>query len=863
MPSFTRTHLRRFVTELRRRKVVRVALAYAVGAWVVIQVSATVLPHVGLPGVVVTAVIVLVAAGFPLALVLSWAYDLHPDSYGWSPAPHQAASGGPGAAPALEERVTSVRYRVPPASHPLVGRQEAVAAVAALLHDNRLLTVVGPGGVGKTRLALEVGLLLQEDFEHGACLIPLAGITSIEPLIPELALRLRLPFGSNEDPRRRIVDYLREKELLLLLDNFEQLAGDSTLLVELLEAAPRVRILVTSRERLRLSAESLYPLEPLAVDAAAGGTSPAEELFLQVARRLDPAYRPTSEAARAVGRICRRLEGIPLAIELAAAWRGSLSEAEIESEIQRSQDFLQAGYRDIPDRHRNLRAAFESSWSLLEGEEQRVFSRLAVFRSGFERRGAEEVAGASRASLAALQGKSLLRSAAGGRYEVLELLRCYAEEKLEVDAREARTIRLRHSHYFSRMLVEAGSTASQLGAAPSKLEEETDNLRAAWLTGVRERSEEVLERMVGPLFEFYDLRGWAKEGVEMFQQALQVLDSLPAAHPERRTAALAGRLSTRVGMFHCRLGVAAEARLALERGRDQADLAGDALESSLALDGLGQLAQGCGEYADARRYFSGALTAAERAGDEQMRGRALAGLGLTAWMLGDNAEARRLFGEAIPVLGSRMGGALRNLGVVEAADGDQAEAEQLFKRALALEREYGNQRGVAHALQHLAVLAHERGREDEAEGHLREAIAIARETGNRRLLAYCSNLRALIALGGERHDVARGLLATALTVSAETGDRPLGLQVLIGYCRLAADEEGDAARAVEMLTAIHRHPATDQGGKEEAASALAALRKVMDQSEFAAASVRGESEEAAGALEAQLASGVAPATAPF
>jgi predicted ATPase len=331
----------------------------------------------------------------------------------------------------------------------------------------RLITIVGPGGIGKTRLALEVaeGQLnsLQPLFPDGVFFVPLAHISASDEMAPVVAealdFRLGGP-GESRTGRQQVLDFLRENRMLLVLDNFEHLlcshAGDGTdqgagFVADVLHTAPRVQLLVTSRERLPLREEQAFPIAGLdyAEEGAKDADSSSARLFLQCARRASPSFELAPGEAAVVAHICHLLEGMPLAIELAATWVDALTLADIVAEIERGLGFLAAEWQDAPARHRSVRAAIDASWRRLTERDQSIFSQLCVFRGGFTREAAREVAGADVHTLARLVDKSLLSfSHERGRYDVHELLRQYGRERLAADAEQEFAARDRHSAYY-------------------------------------------------------------------------------------------------------------------------------------------------------------------------------------------------------------------------------------------------------------------------------------------------------------------------------------------------------------------------------------------------------------------------------
>ena len=316
-------------------------------------------------------------------------------------------------------------------STPFIGREEELAQLARWLNDPeaRLLTLVGSGGIGKTRLALHCALVHGDRFTHGAYFVPLAPV-SADLLISAIAQSLDLSFLGRQIPKLQLLDYLREKHLLLVLDNFEHLRDQAALLTDISTRAPRVKLLVTSREWLNLPQERVFDLRGLPFPEA---NRPAEtnledyaavQLFVQNARRVHWSFMLRSEE-RGVERICQLVEGMPLGIELAAAWVRVISPEEIAREIGRDFQFLSTTLGGLPERHRSLRVVFDYSYNRLSSEAQRAFRQMSVFKAGFSRDAAERVAGAPLPLLATLVDHSLLHRTVSGRYEVHELLRQY------------------------------------------------------------------------------------------------------------------------------------------------------------------------------------------------------------------------------------------------------------------------------------------------------------------------------------------------------------------------------------------------------------------------------------------------------
>jgi len=420
--------------------------------------------------------------------------------------------------------VTTARSAVPspPASSPIdqfpaqgtpfVGRESELAGIARLLArpDCRLLTLVGPGGIGKTRLAIQTARGHATDFRHGAHFIDLSAVPASDGLPAAIVAALRLPAG--DDVWHTVLDYAREKQQLLVLDNFEQLIDGALLLSELLATASQLKLIVTSRERLNVPEEWVLPIEGLTYPqddrASALEAYSAIELFTQHAQRANATFVLDDAAKPHVSHICQMLEGMPLGVMLAAAWVKMLSCAEIEHELSRDLDFLAVRSRHVPERHRSLRAVFGHAWQQLSEAERVAFQQLTVFQGGFRAEAAAQVTGASLHVLAQLVDKSLVRRDAAGRYDLHEMVKQYAAEKLAVDAAEADRVRGWHSAYYLDVVCDRDADLKgphQLGTL-NYLRAEGENVRAAWLWAVEHRQVERLLR-VAPVLHRLDV--WA------------------------------------------------------------------------------------------------------------------------------------------------------------------------------------------------------------------------------------------------------------------------------------------------------------------------------------------------------------------
>jgi predicted ATPase/DNA-binding CsgD family transcriptional regulator len=413
----------------------------------------------------------------------------------------------------------------PPQPTPFVGREEEIASLQGYLADPtcRLLTLVGPGGIGKTRLALEVARSLA--FADGVRFVDLQPVNTSEVLINAIANTLGLLLSGPEGPRRQLLSYLSTHEMLLLLDNFEQLLDCVDLLADILTIAPNIKLLVTSREALNLQEEWLWQVGGLQVPDHPAvtniGSYSAVQLFAERVRRTRQDFALTGQEA-SVTHICQLVEGLPLALELAAGWTKALSCAEIVDEIQRGLDFLKTNKRNMPQRHQSMQAVFDHSWRLLTESERQAFSQLSVFRGGFRREAAEQVAGADLSTLAGLMDKSFLRVSAGGRYEIHELMRQYGDEHLKATPDAKRETQHRHCAYYAAFLYQRQVTlrGPQQARALDEIEAELDNIRATWEWAVEHGMADEIRQSMHSLYVFCHIRAHAPECERLFDLAI-------------------------------------------------------------------------------------------------------------------------------------------------------------------------------------------------------------------------------------------------------------------------------------------------------------------------------------------------------
>jgi predicted ATPase/DNA-binding SARP family transcriptional activator/Tfp pilus assembly protein PilF len=663
------------------------------------------------------------------------------------PAQRVPAASAAVAATTFVATAPAPRHNLPPQPTPFVGRAPELAEITALLADPacRLLTLVGPGGVGKTRLALQAAEQAVGAFPHGVHFVPLAPIESAGFLVPTIAAALDFSFFQREgvEPRQQLLDYLREKGMLLLLDNFEHLVDGAGLLAELSGHAPGVKLLVTSRERLHLRGEWAFDVKGMrfpqdgeeAIEALADYS--AVKLFLQHAGQAQAGFSPAEDEWLDLVRICRLVEGVPLGIELAAAWVRMLSCREIAAEIEKSLDFLSTSLRDAPERHRSLRAVFDHSWQLLSEAERAALARLSVFRGGFGREAAQQVAGASLPLLASLADKSLLQRDTSGRYGMHEAVRQYAADKLKVLGDEA-AVRDQHCRTYATFLEQRTNDLCSRRQIEALVEvtREIENVRAAWRWATTQAKVPELWRAATGLAIFFHIRSLFQEGEAAFRQAAAALEAVRQQGTTDEIDRTLGLLWAYQGQFAHRLYQHEVGRQLLQRSLSLLRPLGLGME--LAMANLWGVTVGLVDDAtEAEQRCQQTLGYFQSVGNAWGVGLALTQLSELAQLRGDITKAKHHLQEAIADLsavGDRWGIAFALFGLGSLAQhqgGERAEAKRHYLESLEMRRELGDRWGMSICLDYIGYLAREMGQYDEARPLHEESQAISREIGDR------------------------------------------------------------------------------------------------------------------------------------
>ena len=666
---------------------------------------------------------------------------------------------------------------------PLVGREREIREIAELVRkeDMRLITLTGPGGTGKTRLGLQAAADLLEEFPDGVFFVALATITELELVASTIALALGVKESAGQSLMESLKNYLRDKRVLLVLDNFEQVLEGAPLVGELLGACPKLKVLATSRIPLKLYGEQEYLVPPLSLPDPKV-MPPLEiltqyeavKLFVQRARAVKADFTVTNENAPAVAEICARLDGLPLAIELAAARTRMLPPQKMLERLGNRLKLLKGGARDLPTRQQTLRGTIDWSYELLEEEEKTLFGRLSVFSGGRTLEAIEEICDPE-GELEALEGveslleKSLLRQEEGvegePRFVMLETVHEYAREKLQENGEE-QEIKRAHAQYFLALAEEGESEVRGPEAAKwlERLEAEHDNMREALSWSLGQENVELGLRLAGALWRFWWMRSHYSEGRRWLENALAVDGR---GSPSARAMALAG-----IGEIASHQGDLDQAQEACEEGLEL--LAHETSEAKIYL--LLSLAK----VARMREDYKWATQLNEK-------------------NVALSREMRDTWGLASSLLSSA---------VVTQIRGDSERATELYEESMDLFREWGDKQGLAFCSLNLGLVAIIQGDLVRAAKLTEEAVALFRELGSRGDVSLSLNNLGWIAF--LRNDLGKAvdLYKQSLALAWETGMYTVVLDDLVGFACLAG-AQGDAVRAAQLCGAAEAlHEAT-------------------------------------------------------
>lgn len=724
------------------------------------------------------------------------------------------------------ESVEKPKYNLPAQQTAFIGRSDELEEIQQMLSkpDCRLLSLIGPGGIGKTRLALQAAVHYHVDYKHGTCFIPLAPITSSDQIVPTIADALEFTFDihtSDLDPKSQLLDLLRGKSILMILDNFEHLIEGADLLGEILDNAPDLTLLVTSRERLNLQREWTFNVPemhyPKNGDSVDVEEYSALTLFLERARHAHSKFRLTADNTPAIVRICQLVSGIPLGIELAAAWTASLPCSEIADEIENNLDFLSTSMRDAPVKHRSMRAVFNHSWDLLSEDLQTGFCKLSVFQGGFTREAAEQVADIDLTKLSEFVNKSLIRRTETNRYEIHELLRQYANEVLKAYEKAEATIREDHSRYFIEVLAENLATLKKeiLIETKEEIRLEIENIRTAVNWAVSHWEAKQARDMLILLNTFYLIYSW-HEGQDVFSNITRLI------HERRKDTDIPGLqggsvyLSARIfeANINTALGRHTTSETIVKECMPAIEKSDMPVELGTGHFCLGVNAIARGEYETSKPHLREAIEIGTQVEKFTLVAVSHLYYGWLLYLLGDNEGARTHFLESDRFYiqdGNQWGRpfVLSKLGLIEDSMGDYEQAMHFHEQARDTHLASNDKAGVAYSNSRMSMSAYGMERYEDALKLAKVGHEVFDEIGHRAgtTMSLCRIGFAAIGLG--ELSTAEDHFRQAIERSLEYESPAYLYYALAGFASIYAIE-GKNDKAVELYTFVKEDPISPQ-----------------------------------------------------
>lgn len=731
------------------------------------------------------------------------------------------------------------RNNLPAQTTPFIGRQKELQEIGAALDQDgcRLLTLLGPGGVGKTRLALAYAEKQLENYRHGVYFVQLAALNEAEHIASTIAEAVGFRFAEG-DPKQGLLNYIQEKEMLLVMDNFEHILEGTELIIDMVDKAPGLEIIATSRARLKLSAESVLDIDGMQLPQDQDSSweeSEAVEMFVAFVRRMQPKFEMNEDNKQAIARICRLVEGMPLGIELAAAWARSLTPEEIADELEEDINILQSEMADTPKRQQSMRAAFDYSQKLLNSEEQDVFIRLTAFRSGFTRDAAKVVGGTSIRSLQSLVDTSLLkRDPDSGRYSIHEFLRQYGFERLEQTPDAFSEVHRQHGYYFMKYLnkCDVGILVGNQQDQKSKLDTEFGNIRAAWEWAIDTNNLEMIENGMASLYLCCQALHRYIEGKELFTQSQAKLEQ-NNADPEALLGAMVYN-----SWFGIRLGKLEEAKALLERSNELARKNKLWKNKFIFTDprvGKSMLASMRGDHEEAVLMAVAAVNQSNQSGNPFEAVLAHYAVVGALYGKGEYERAEEFAAKGFEIgkgigEGNLTSYLLNERGKVARAQGNFEQAGGYFQESYHMRYESRDAEGMAAALNLMGENDLVQGNHSEAWKHYRQSYALYKDMGDIGGLSTARFGLASTAWRLEDPDKAKFHYHAALEKAVEIQFVALIISIIIGAAAMI--ESQMPQRAVQLMKFVNAYPGSNQDARDQSEAALKRLEEALTEEEI-------------------------------
>ena len=669
-------------------------------------------------------------------------------------------------------------HNFPTLTTPFVGRTREITEISQLIKnpDHHIITLLGPGGAGKTRLAIEVGQKLADDFNDGVTFIPLESVEDPDLVPSEIAEALNFPMSGGQDLQLEIVNFLREKEMLLIIDNLEHLIDGVKYISKGMERMPKITILVTTRERLRLRGEHLYDVNnmiipPRQISAEELAEYPSAQLFVSNATHSMPDFKINETNAPHIAHIINLVHGMPLAIELATGWLEMLSLEEIAYEIEQSLDFLETNMRDMPERHRSVRAVFEYSWNLLTDQDRDAFMTLSIFRAGFDREAAQKVTGESLRTLISLSQKSLLFRDPNGNYKLHSLLRQFAEELFETKYTKKMTVINAYIDYYRDLVVRFYSffLSPKEKDGVKQFEMHNENIRHSWQLAVEHVRYDAIDTMLHPFILYFLSTGNLQEASRRVKDLIDHLESDGLQHEM-----IYWRLQNRYALLLGRVGQPRQSEAIALKVMEHFREIAHREELIRTLNILCYCQMVLGDYAKSREYAHQARDMLQSEGDEEHYAQTMGNLGYLEYLDGNLELAKSIYDDLLSLTKrvSPVGYAFaqNNLGEVVRAMGDFDGAADLYQQAYDTFKRYKHLRGMAFTLSNLAGINSVRGQLDQAKEMHHKSYKINKEIGDQIGIGHSLSAMGNIAYAEQDFKTMQTYYQQALQIREESED---------------------------------------------------------------------------------------------